>query len=268
MPKIKLDNILKDGKLMILACDQGLEHGPQDFNEDNIDPEHIMDLALEGGYTAVAIQAGVAEKYYGLHYKDVPLIVKLNGKTSYKHGDPLSRQHTSVEHAVRLGAAAVGYTIYLGSEHEQEQFVEFGRIVEQAHSYGLPVVLWNYPRGKAVEDELATDTIAYGTRVALELGADVVKLKYNGDKEGFRWVLKNAGRAKVVISGGPLRDEREFLQGLWEVMDEGCHGIAVGRNAWQHPKPFSMTRAMKDIIFDSKSVDDAMSRFGHEHHNL
>ncbi|MBD3208808.1 hypothetical protein GF367_00110 [Candidatus Woesearchaeota archaeon] len=246
---------------MILACDQGFEHGPSDFNLTNIDPEYIMDIALEGGYDGVAVQAGFAEKYYGLHYKDVPLIVKLNAKAKLPEPDPWSRQHTSVDYAVKLGASAVGYTLYHGSRYENEQFVELGRIVEEAHTYGIPVVVWNYPRGTLVKDELGTDAIAYGARLALELGADMVKLKYNGDKEGFKWVLKCAGRAKVVISGGKRVGDRSFLQKVWDAVDAGAVGIAVGRNVWQHEKPFAMTRALRDVIFDGKSVDEALKRF-------
>ncbi|MBN1275834.1 fructose-bisphosphate aldolase [Candidatus Woesearchaeota archaeon] len=261
MPRnIKIDGLLTKGKAMILACDQGFEHGPGDFNATNIDMEYVMDLALEGHYSAIAIQAGMAKAYYGLHYKDVPLIVKLNAKAGLPDPDPWSRQHTSVAYAAKLGAAAVGYTLYHGSRNENPQFVELGRIVEEAHEYGLPVVVWNYPRGSLVKDELGTDEIAYGARIAQELGADMIKLKYNGDKEGFKWILKCAGRAKVVISGGKREDERHFLQKLWEVMDAGAAGIAVGRNAWQHPKPFAFTRAMKDVIFEGKSADEAMKR--------
>lgn len=259
---IKLDSILTKGRSMILACDQGFEHGPRDFNDKNIDPEYVMDIALEGKYNAIAIQAGMAEKYYGLHYKDVPLLVKLNAKVALPTRDPWSRQHTSVDYAVKLGASAVGYTLYHGSKFENEQFVELGRVVEQAHNYGVPVVVWNYPRGSLIENELATDTIAYGARVAMELGADMVKLKYNGDKEGFKWVLKCAGRAKVVISGGAHTDNEPFLHKLHEAIDAGASGVAVGRNAWQHDKPFAITRAMRDVIFNGKSVEEALQQFG------
>jgi class I fructose-bisphosphate aldolase len=266
MPRtVKMESLLTKGRSVILACDQGFEHGPKDFNLANIDPEYIMDIALEGRYNALAIQGGMADKHYGLHYKDVPLIVKLNAKTSFADPDPFSRQHTSVEYAVnKLGAAAVGYTMYLGSLHEQEQFVEFGRIVEQAHHYGVPAVLWNYPRGSRIPSEMHTDVIAYGTRIGMELGADMIKLKYNGDKEGFKWILKCAGRTKVVISGGDKEPERDFLTKIREVMDLGAAGVAVGRNVWQHPRPFSMTRAIHDVVHEDKSVEEALKRL-HPH---
>lgn len=246
---------------MILACDQGFEHGPSDFNLKNINPEHVMDIAHEGGFNAIAVQAGIAEKYYGLHYKDVPLLVKLNAKVALPDPDPWSRQHTSVDHAVKLGASAVGYTMYHGSKKENEQFVELGRIVEKAHNYGLPVMVWNYPRGSLIKNELGTDEIAYGARIALELGADIIKLKYNGDQEGFRWIKKCAGRSKVLISGGKLEDNQTFLHKTDEAIKAGADGIAVGRNIWQHEKPFAMSAALKDVVINRQSLDFAMKRF-------
>jgi len=246
---------------MILACDQGFEHGPKDFNEHNINPDYIMEIAHEGHYNAIAVQAGLAEKHYGLHYKDVPLLVKLNAKVGLPQKDPFSRQHTSVDYAIKLGAQAVGYTFYHGSKFENEQFVELGKIVEQAHSQGIPVVVWNYPRGSLIKNELGTEEIAYGARVAMELGADMIKLKYNGDQEGFQWITKCAGRAKVLISGGARESEHQFLQKTHDAIKAGAAGIAVGRNVWQYDEPHKMSHALKDLVIDGKSVDEAMKRF-------
>lgn len=257
MTHVRINSILRKGKAMFLACDQGLEHGPKDFNEKNIDPSYIFDIALEGGYTAVIVQPGVAEKYYKGAYKEVPLIVKLNGKTTLPKIEPVSRQHCSVEHAIKLGASAVGYTIYPGSRHEPEMFAEFGRIVEEAHDHGLPVVLWLYPRGQDVHDELDGKLIAYAARIGLELGADVLKLKYNGDLENFKWIVACAGRAKVVISGGSKLSHEKFLTKVYETsVEAGCAGIAVGRNIWQDPRPFSLTKALEQVIFHHKRPEE------------
>ena len=105
-----------------------------------------------------------------------------------------------------------------------------------------------------------TQTIAYGARIGLELGADMIKLKYNQDKEGFKWILKNAGRVPVVISGGPKVDSKTFLQHLHETINLGGSGVAVGRNAWQHDKPYQFAQAIHDVVRLNKSVDEAMRR--------
>lgn len=254
---IQINNILTNGKAVFLAYDQGMEHGPTDFNLKNCDPNYVLDIALEGHYNGIVLQHGTAEKYHKDYYKDVPLVVKLNGQTMMSRGEPNSKQLCSVERAMKLGASAVGYSFYPGCEHEDEMMVEISNIVDRAHDYGLPVIVWVYPRGKYVENEKDTKLIAYGVRVAAELGADIIKTKYNDDFEGFKWVIKNAGKTKVVISGGNHVDPVEFLQKTHDIMQIGAIGLAVGRNVWQSEKPFSLSKAIMAIVHHGKSVDEA-----------
>ncbi|MFH1212174.1 MAG: fructose-bisphosphate aldolase [Candidatus Woesearchaeota archaeon] len=257
MVRINVHKIFRNKHTMLLACDQGLEHGPSDFNAQNIDPEYIFNIALEANYSGVIFQHGIAEKYHGEHYREVPLIVKLNGKSNLSNVPPLSHLLCSVERAIKLGASAVGYTIYPGSPEEQTMLVELSKIVDKAHDYGLPVIVWNYPRGPGI-NEMDTNTIAYGARMALEMGADVIKLKYNGDAEGFKWITKCAGRARVIISGGDHTDHRTLLTHAFDSIQSGGRGIAVGRNVWQDPMPFSVSKALEQVIFHNKTVDEAM----------
>jgi class I fructose-bisphosphate aldolase len=260
MKSPNLNGLIHNGKSMILAYDQGFEHGPMDFNIKNIDPQYIMDIALEGRYNALAVQTGIAEKYHLLHYREIPMLIKLNAKTRYDNQDPLSSQHTSVAHAANLGAKAVGYTIYLGSTHEQKMFAEFGKITEQAHSVGLPVVCWMYPRGPSIHNETSTDTLAYGARVAMELGSDIVKLKFNDDVEGMRWVIKSAGRTKVVAAGGSKENDIDFLKTAERALRAGATGVAVGRNIWQNERPLEISKALKDIIFNNLTAEEAFAK--------
>jgi fructose-bisphosphate aldolase, class I len=261
MKSTNMNGILHNGRTLILACDQGFEHGPSDFNEKNIDPEYIMNIALEGRYNALAVQAGFAEKYHLRHYKDVPLIIKLNAKTRFDHKDPISLQHTSVNYAASLGARAVGYTIYLGSTQEQQMFKEFAQITEQAHQQGIPSICWMYPRGPSIQNDLDTDILAYGARIAMELGADMVKLKWNNDMNAMKWVVKSAGRTRVVIAGGSKRTDQEFIEMTKQAMEAGAIGMAIGRNVWQNEKPYEMTKALKDIIFKNATIDHSMGFF-------
>ncbi|MBC8495374.1 fructose-bisphosphate aldolase [archaeon] len=254
---IQIKKLLTNGKAIFLAYDQGMEHGPVDFNLKNCDPNYIMDIALEGHYNGIILQHGLAEKYYQDYYKDIPLIVKLNGHTTITKNEPISRQFCSVERAMKLGASAVGYTIYPGSDYQEDMMVEFSKIVEKAHDYGLPAIVWMYPRGKYVQNSGDSQLLAYCARLAAELGADIVKIPYNGDLEGFKWVVKNAGKTKVVISGGIKATENNFLHKVAEAMQTGAAGFAVGRNIWQHNKPFSLTKAMQAIVFHNKTVDEA-----------
>ncbi len=234
-----MSNFLRDGKGMLLAYDQGFEHGPSaDFNDKNIDPNYILDIAAKGDFTGLVLHKGIAEKY---DTGKIPLIVKLNGKTSLPKGEPVSTQVCSVEEAVSLGAKGVGYTIYLGSAHESLMLQEFGEIQEEAHDDGIPAIAWIYPRGEAVKND------------------DAVKIKYSGSPETFSWAVKAAGLIKVFMSGGPKAPTDEtFLSQVKGAMDGGTAGLAVGRNVWQHQEPLKMASALKEIIFNGRAVDKAL----------
>ena len=256
MKQDRMSPFLKDGKSILLAYDQGLEHGPSvDFDERNVDPAMIMDTAAKGGFNGVVFQKGVAERFYD---GKVPLIVKVNGKTSLPRGEPISRQVCSVEHAVSLGAKGVGYTIYLGSEFEAKMLKEFGKVQEQAHDKGIAAIAWIYPRGAAVQNDTSKEIVAYAARAGLELGADAVKIKYTGESSTFAWAVKSAAGVKVFMSGGPKAPtDEDFLGQVRGVMDAGATGLAVGRNVWQNKDPLKMARMLKKVIFDGASVQQA-----------
>lgn len=237
---------------MLLAYDQGLEHGPsKDFDDRNIDPAFIMETAVKGGFNGVIFQKGVAERFYN---GKVPLILKVNGKTSLPQGEPVSRQVCSVEQAVSLGAKGIGYTIYLGSAFEAEMLSEFGRVQEEAHERGLPAIAWIYPRGAGVQNDTSKEIVAYAARTGLELGADAVKIKYTGDSASFSWAVKAAGGVKVFMSGGPKAPtDEDFLKQVKGVIDAGATGLAVGRNVWQNREPLTMAEKLRKVIFEGSA---------------
>lgn len=244
---------LRDGKSLILAYDQGLEHGPSsDFDNRNVDPSFIVETASKGGFNGLALQKGVAERYYD---GKVPLIVKVNGKSSLSKGEPNAKQNCSVEYAVSLGAKAVGYTIYLGSAFEADMFKEFGAIQEEAHDRGLAAIAWVYPRGASIQNDTSKEIVAYAARTALELGADAAKIKYTGDTQSFSWAVRSAGKVRVFMSGGPkAANDEAFLAQVRGAADAGATGIAVGRNVWQHQDPLRMADLMKKVLFENLQI--------------
>jgi len=247
---LNLRKIGRRGKYLFLAYDQGIEHGPVDFNDKNVDPTYIIDIAKRGKYTGLVFQKGIAEKYNDeIRASKVPLILKLNGKTSLRQGDPISAQLTTVEEAVALGACAVGFTIYIGSEHEHLMFKELENIQRDAHKAGLPLIAWIYPRGKGTEGKKESELMAYATRVALELGVDIVKIHPVGKRKDFEWAVKSAGRVKVVAAGGSKTSEAELMKQIKTYMDAGFSGMAIGRNVWQASDPMIITEKIKKIIF-------------------
>ena len=248
-----LQPFLHKGKALFLAYDHGFEHGPKDLTGKSIDPEYILDLAVEGGYTGIILQKGIAEKYYTdtKYQKTIPLILKINGKTNIPQtADPYSSINCSVDYAKRLGAKAVGYTIYLGSKHEEKMFYDFGKIQEQAHKLKMASIAWIYPRGSAVEDEFSPEMTVYAARIGLELGADMIKIKYCGSEETFKKAVQAAGKTKIILSGGPEVEDEEILKTIESVIKAGAIGIAVGRNIFQDQNPLAITEKIKGVVFD------------------
>jgi len=247
---ISLKPLLKKGKAIFLAYDQGMEHGPIDFNDKNVDPLYIIEIAKKGKFNGIVFQKGLAEKYQKeLRASKIPLILKLNGKTSLVKGDPLSAQICTVSEAIKLGAKAVGFTIYIGSIHEEEMIEEFSKIVKDAHSKNIPVILWVYPRGKSVKGKKPSELMAYATRIGLELDADIIKIHPEGNPKDLAWAIKSAGKAKVVAAGGSKTNEKELLQEIKNYMKAGFIGLAIGRNIWQSKNPLELTKKIKRIIW-------------------
>ena len=265
-----------NGTLMVLPIDQGLEHGPRDFLDapESADPEFQFRLAVEGRFSAIACQIGLAAKYYPRHAGQIPLIVKLNGKTEIPSGaQPLSPMLASVEDAVRLGADAVGYTLYVGSPLQDRDFQQIARVRQDAERFGLPVVVWSYPRGEAIEARGGKDTvyaIDYASRVALEVGADIIKLNAPSvapenlarapkgyqrpwtEEEALAQVVGSAGRSLVIFAGGERGSHEAMLEKARACMEAGATGLIFGRNVWQRPKADALaaTRDIHTILAD------------------
>jgi class I fructose-bisphosphate aldolase len=248
--------IERNGKVFLLAYDQGFEHGPVDFNEKNIDPQFVIDLANSGTFTGLVLQEGVAAHYYKPAEHKFPLIVKLNGKTSFHSGEePYSPQLCTVKKAIELGAKAVGYTIYVGSEHEAKMMQEFSLLEDEAHAAGLAVIAWMYPRGaKVAGKEESRDVVAYAARLGLELNADYVKIPYPGSQPDMEWVVKSAGKTGVLVQGGLKKDWPVLEAETKAIMASGAKGLAIGRNVWQAVQPQEVANKIAGIIFGKANV--------------
>ena len=253
--------LCRDGKMLILAYDHGLEHGPVDFADvpESADPERTFEAATHPAVTSVAVQKGLAEAYYPSYEDDVDLLAKLNGTSNLWMGEPDSAVNCSVEYAAEIGASSVGFTVYGGSNHEIEMVEEFRNAHEAAREHDLPVVMWSYPRGQGLKNDTKPSTISYAARLALELGADVAKVKHPGSREAMEDAVRMAGRTKVVMSGGSKRSDRAFLESVKETIDAGGKGLAVGRNVWQRERPERILDALEAVIFEEATVEEALA---------
>lgn len=287
VPKKKQKDYLKNylefthntGRVMLFAGDQKIEHLNDDFYDgfkeisaDDANPEHLFKIAEKSPISCLAVQAGYAAKY-ATCYPQVPLLIKLNSKSHLvktEQKDPLSRAMTTVEQLLELknngaNVLAVGYTIYLGSEFEDQMIGEASQIVFAAHQNGLLTVLWIYPRGKAIKDEKDAHLIAGACGVACTLGSDFVKVNYP-KKEGvkseeiFKEAISAAGRTGVITAGGSSTDPKEFLERLYkQITVSGAIGNATGRNIHQKPlkDAINFCKAIASITFAETDVETA-----------
>jgi len=254
------------GRFVILPVDQGFEHGPaRSFapNPDGYDPRYHFRLALDAGCNAYAAPLGFLEAGAAEFAGEIPLILKLNNSDSlYGGDDPCPAITGSVDEALRLGCAAIGFTIYPASADRNTMYGQIRELTEEAKRKGLAVVVWSYPRGSGVskKGETAIDVVAYAAQIACQLGAHVVKVKPPTDhieqdaarkvyeKQGIpigtlteriRHVVQSAfaGRRIVIFSGGEAKETAAILDEVRAIRDGGGFGSIIGRNSFQRKKP-------------------------------
>jgi class I fructose-bisphosphate aldolase len=254
------------GKMIILPVDQGFEHGPaRSFavNPAAYDPHYHYQLAIDAGLNAYAAPLGMLQAGCETFKNKIPTILKMNSANSMSRGKEAPDQAVtaSVKDAVRLKCAAIGFTIYPGSDVMYDQYEEFRALAEEAHAEGLAVVLWSYVRGGNIskDGELGFDTISYGAHMAALLGADIIKVKLPSDyleqaeakkvyesqnipratqAERVKHIMQCcfAGRRIVVFSGGAAKGEDSVYQDARDIRDGGGNGSIIGRNSFQRPR--------------------------------
>ncbi len=257
------------GKMVILPVDQGFEHGPaRTFakNPEGYDPLYHYQLAVDAGCNAYAAPLGFLEAGARQFAGKIPTILKLNNSDSlYGSEDPKPAVTDSVNDALRLGCAAIGFTIYPGSADRNEMYMELRELSEDAKEAGLAVVVWSYPRGSGIskDGETAIDVCAYAAQIACQLGAHIVKVKPPTDfieqdaarkvyeAEGIdistlaarvSHVMQSSfgGRRIVIFSGGAAKGTDEVLEEIRGLHAGGGFGSIIGRNSFQRPKAEGM----------------------------
>ncbi len=276
------------GTSLILPYDQFIEHDNRhaDAKNGSDDPDFIMNLAEKGEYNAVAIHYGVAKRNWSKLNGSVPLIIKINGKTSFPSQANALSVHTSwVEDCVRMGAVGIGYTMYYGSPAQNEDLPQLATVREECDRFGMPLIVWAYPRGSAVDakgGKEGTYAIQSAVRMAMEMGATIVKANlpeamseddFNNEaipeifKEQEREILKlkdayeqKKARAALVVraaqgipvlfSGGSKISDEDLLQNAAACLHAGAFGFIFGRNMWKREtvKALEITKKLQKIL--------------------
>ncbi|MEW6778143.1 MAG: hypothetical protein AB1405_17735, partial [Bdellovibrionota bacterium] len=279
-----------NGTTMILPYDQFIEHDMRhiEAGKDAARPEYILELGDAADFDAVAFHIGLSQRFWSKTEGKLPLILKLNGKTSIPSDDQALSVHTSyVEDAVRLGAVGVGYTLYYGSPRQDVDLPQLASVRKECERYGLPLIVWAYPRGSAIDAKGGKESsfaLESAARLATEMGATIIKS--NLPKAGGEAYLKNEKVPKVyrdleaelakkvlheqavvraqrvveaaqgipvLFSGGDGKNEMEVVSNATACAQGGCFGFIIGRNTWKRPKAEAVQLASKL----RKILDDA-----------
>lgn len=253
------------GKMVILPVDQGFEHGPaRSFapNPSGYDPSYHAQLAIDAGLNAHAAPLGSIEVLAREYAGQIPLILKANSHDLlHDTSDPIPSVTSAVDDALRLGCAAIGFTIYPGSEGCKKMYEEIRKIASKAKEKGLVVVIWSYPRGSGLskKGETAIDVVSYAAQIAAQLGAHMIKVKPPSEHieleeakkvyekysisidnlaDRVKHVLESAfnGKRIVIFSGGPAKGREEVIEEIKQIKQGGAFGSIIGRNSFQRPK--------------------------------
>ncbi len=260
------------GNMLLIAGDQKVEHLNDDFfgagiSKDDASPKHLFDITKNSQGGVLATHLGLVARY-GKEYKEIPYIIKMNGRTNLWPNDEKdsSKLWWSVEDIVKfkkesgLKVGGLGYTVYLGGKYESKMLQEAAQMTHLAHQAGLLSIIWMYPRGKKVKEE-DIHTIAGGAGVAAALNADFVKVKYPFDlinqkkaASDYKEVILAAGKTKIICVGGSKRPSKEMQKFLKLQLETGSAGLAIGRNLHQRSLKDASKMAIElgDLIFKRK----------------
>ena len=254
------------GKMIILPVDQGFEHGPaRSFapNPAGYDPHYHYQLAIDAGLNAFAAPLGMIEAGADSFAGQIPTILKVNSANSLMSDTAGKNQAVtaSVDDALRLGCAAIGFTIYPGSDMALDMFEEIVEMRREAAAKGVATVIWSYPRGEAItkDGETAIDIAAYAAQIAALIGAHIIKIKLSTDHlmlpeakkvyedkqidiatqaKRVEHCMQAAfnGRRLVVFSGGAAKGADAVYDDARAIRDGGGNGSIIGRNSFQRSR--------------------------------
>ena len=255
--QIRLNRILRDGKMLCIPMDHGISNGPIEGLED---PHSLIYKCEDHGLTSVIINKGILKTLP--KPTKIGILVHFSSSTSLSSFPNRKMLTGSVEEAIRLGADGVSLHINIGGKEEPEMLEQLGTISEQCHKWSMPLLAMMYPRGEKITNPHDPEIVAHVARIGADCGADIVKTVYTGDIDSFSKVVKGTP-VPVVIAGGPkAKTDMDVLQMTEDAMKAGAKGVTYGRNIFAHKTPDRMVQALSAIIFENVSAKEAVKKIG------
>ena len=244
--EIRLNRILRKGKMLCIPMDHGISNGPIEGLED---PHDIIYKCEGHGLTSVIINKGILKTLP--KPTKVGVLVHFSSSTSLSMSPNRKMLTGTVKEAIRLGADGVSLHINIGGKEEPEMLEQLGQISEQCHKWNMPLLAMMYPRGENVKDPHDPEIVAHVARIGAECGADIVKTVYTGDIDSFSKIVKSTPVAKT---------DMDILQMTEDAMKAGAKGVTYGRNIFANKNPPKMVDALGSIIFRKETAKEAAKR--------
>ncbi len=244
---IRMERIMdrKSQNMVIVPMDHGVTVGPIKGLEDLA--KAVNDVST-GGADAVLMHKGMVSSGHRGYGTDIGLMIHLNAGSAVAPDPNNKVQVTTVKEAIRLGADAVSLHVNVGADKEHRMLADLGKVAEHCNQFGMPLLAMMYPRGPEIKKGLEFQYVKHVARLGAELGADIIKTLYTGDKDSFSEVIQGCP-VPVVIAGGPkVESEQDLLAMVEDAMECGARGISIGRNVFQAVDRIEITKQLCKIV--------------------
>jgi fructose-bisphosphate aldolase/2-amino-3,7-dideoxy-D-threo-hept-6-ulosonate synthase len=253
--QIRLNRILRKGKMLCIPMDHGISNGPIEGLED---PASIIYKCEGHGLTSVIINKGIIKSLP--KPPKVGILVHFSSSTSLSLTPNRKMLTGTVREAVALGADGVSLHINIGGKEEPEMLEQLGMTADQCHRWNMPLLAMMYPRGENINNPHDPEIVGHVARIGAECGADIVKTLYTGDVDSFAKIVKSTP-VPIVVAGGPkAKTDLDVLQMTEDIMVAGAKGVTYGRNIFAHKTPEKMVEALASVIFRKESAKEAMKK--------
>jgi fructose-bisphosphate aldolase / 2-amino-3,7-dideoxy-D-threo-hept-6-ulosonate synthase len=250
---VRLNRILKNGKMLCIPMDHGISSGPLDGIKDIT--KFIYDTE-KSGLSCILLNKGIIKILP--RPINIGLIAHMSASTSLGPDPNKKVLLGSVKEAIRLGADAVSLHINIGSREEPMMLYSLGLIADECNKWGMPLIAMMYPRGENIKNPHDPSIISHAARIGAEAGADIVKTVYTGDIDTFKDVVKSCP-VPIVIAGGPKSNtNKDILELCHGAIQAGSIGITFGRNIFTHSNPKKLIKALYEIIIENKKYEEVL----------
>lgn len=255
--RIRMNSIFRneDGKSVIIAIDHGGIAGPI---KGIIDPVHVMEACVKGGADAVLTTRGFVKASIDRWDRRTSLILRLTGGYTVLGGRFEEELISTPETALFFGASGTAVTVKFGHENEGRFIKQASLVADSCERWGIPLMIEAMARGKDIKPT-DSDGVKLASRAAQEIGADIVKTCYTGDPDSFREVIEGCPVPVVILGGKKSESLKDVFQDVFDSLQAGAAGIAIGRNIWQHENTQAVVEAMVNLVHGGWSVKQAIN---------